>query len=268
MRSKSRNHKTAEEIAKMRKAGLLVWEAHQEVATRIRPGVTTGELNEAVEAFLASRNAIPLFKGVPGPTPYPAATCISVNSEVVHGIPGLRKLKEGDIVSIDIGVKFEGWCGDAAVTHPVGKIDPISQQVLDVTEGALRLAIGLVSEKSRWSQVAREMARYVESAGFSVVDDLTGHGIGRQLWEDPRVPNCSSREFERTGDFTLEPGIVIAVEPMVNAGVKDVRVLADHWTFVTADGMPSAHFEHTLALTRTAPQILTAAPDGTGWAIN
>jgi methionyl aminopeptidase len=262
------NHlKTAEQIAQMRKAGLLVWEAHQIAAAMVRPGVTTGAINATVEDFLAANNATPLFKGVPGVVPFPAAACISVNQEVVHGIPGHRVLRDGDIVSIDIGVKRNGWCGDAAVTHPVGSIDPVAQRLLDVTEETLRLAIGWMTEKRRWSQVARELEKYARSAGFAMAEGLAGHSIGRAMWEGLHLPNHSSLAYERTQDFTLEPGLVVAVEPMVNAGTGRVKTLADHWTVVTEDGLPSAHFEHTIALTRQGPAILTAGPEGQGWAI-
>jgi methionyl aminopeptidase len=262
------NHrKTQDEITRMRRAGLLVWEAHQLAAAMVEPGVTTAEIDLEVEAFLLSKKAVPLFKGVQGIVPFPAATCISVNDEVVHGIPGRRALREGDIVSIDIGVRLDGWCGDAAVTYPVGTIDLTARRLLDVTEGTLRLAIRLMGQKRRWSEVAREMEAYVRKAGFSVVDVLVGHSIGQEMWEGIQVPNCSSAQFERSGDFRLGPGLALAVEPMVNAGRKGVRILPDHWTIVTEDGKPSAHFEHTIVLTEEGPQVLTAGPDGTGWAM-
>jgi methionyl aminopeptidase len=256
--------KSEKEIALMRKTGLLVWQAHQVAAQLVKPGVTTAEINEAVETFIADKKALPLFKGVPGPVPFPAATCISVNDQVVHGIPGSRRLKEGDIVSIDIGCKVNGWCGDAAVTRPVGKIDPEKQRLLDITEGALRLAIDLLGEQSTWNSVAREMERFVKRARFSVIEGLVGHGIGREMWESPQVPNYFSREH----DFPIQPGLVIAVEPMVNVGTKKVKALADGWTIVTQDGLPSAHFEHTIAITAHGPEVLTAGPDGSAWAID
>jgi methionyl aminopeptidase len=258
------NLKSEKEIAQMRKAGLLVWRTHQVAAQLVKPGVTTAEINEAVEKFIADNKALPLFKGVPGPVPFPAATCISINDEVVHGIPGSRRLKEGDIVSIDIGCKVNGWCGDAAVTRPVGKIDPEKQQLLDVTEGALRMAIQLLGECSTWNQVAREMEHFIKRAGFSVIEGLVGHGIGREMWESPQVPNYFSREH----DFPIRPGLVIAVEPMVNMGAKKVKVLPDYWTIATQDGLPSAHFEHTIAITGHGPEVLTAGPDGSAWAID
>jgi len=244
----------------MRKAGMLVWRAHQIVADMVRPGVTTGELDAAVEKFFTEHRAVPLFKGVPGKVPFPAVTCISVNDEVVHGIPGDRVLVEGDIVSIDTGCKLDGWCGDSAVTHPVGRVDPEVQRLLDVTSGVLQLAIDLMGQKTRWSEVASAMCNYVREAKFSVVETFVGHGIGREMHEDPQVPNFVSSQLKRNGDFALEPGLVIAVEPMVNMGTKHVRSMPDHWTQATQDGKPSAHFEHTIAITADGPWVLTSAP--------
>jgi methionyl aminopeptidase len=244
----------------MRKAGLLVWQAHQIATAMVKPGVTTGEIDLAVERFFVSQGAIPLFKGVPGKVPFPAVTCISVNDEVVHGIPGKRVLREGDVVSIDTGCKFEGWCGDSAITHPVGKIDAEVQRLLDVTSGVLALAIDLIGKRSRWSEVASEMGTYVRDAGFSVVESFVGHGIGREMHEDPQVPNFVSAQLRRNGDFALEPGLVIAVEPMVNMGSKHVKGLPDFWTQATQDAKPSAHFEHTIAVTDKGPWVLTGPP--------
>jgi methionyl aminopeptidase len=208
---------------------------------------------------------VPLFKGVPGTVPFPATTCISINEEVVHGIPSSRKLVEGDIVSIDTGCKLNGWCGDAAVTFPVGRTSPEVRRLLDVTRNVLALAVHLMGQRKWWSEVAREMEIYVRKQGFTVVEDYVGHGIGREMHEDPQVPNFVKREFKKKHDFRLVPGLVIAVEPMVNMGVKDVRALADQWTLVTTDGRPSAHFEHTVAITQTGPAILTAGPNGETW---
>lgn len=259
--------KSDKDIAQMRRAGLLVWQAHQVAAELVKPGVTTAEIDAAVEQFILDNKAIPLFKGVPGKVPFPAVACISVNEQIVHGIPGPRRLKEGDIVSIDIGCKLNGWCGDAAVTHPVGKIDAKKRRLLDVTEGALRLAIELMPKCKMWSQIAKEMEQYVRSAGFSVVEGLVGHGIGREMWESPQVPNYYTVQYEALGDFELKLGLVIAVEPMVNMGRKQYRLLPDHWTIITQDGQPSAHFEHTIAITKQGPQVLTSGPNGQGWAM-
>ena len=252
--------RSTREMAQMRRAGLLVWKAHQIASSLVKPGVTTGEIDAAVEEFFLAHNAVPLFKGVKGKIPFPAVTCISVNEEVVHGIPGKRVLKEGDIVSIDTGCRLDGWCGDSAVTIAVGKVAPEVQQLLDVTSGVLDLAIELMGKYKMWSEVAAEMATYVRKAGFSVVETFVGHGIGREMHEDPQVPNFVSPQLRRNGDFTLEPGLVIAVEPMVNLGSKHVKGLPDHWTQATQDGKPSAHFEHTIAMTDNGPWVLTSPP--------
>ncbi len=245
----------------MRQAGLLVWQAHQIASKLVRPGVTTGEIDAAIERFFDEKSAVPLFKGVPGKVPFPAVTCISVNEEVVHGIPGPRELVEGDVVSIDTGCKLEGWCGDSAYTHAVGTVDPDTARLLEVTKGTLDLAIDLMSKKSRWSEVAREMESYVKDAGFYVVESFVGHGIGRNMHEEPQVPNFVSAQLRKGGDFELRPGLVIAVEPMVNMGTKSVRGTPDHWTQVTRDGLPSAHFEHTIAITPSGAVPLTAGPE-------
>ena len=254
------NLRSAREIALMRRSGLVDWGAHQFAGSLARPGVTTGEIDAAVETFFLSHGALPLFKGVPGKVPFPACCCISVNDEVVHGIPGSRVLVAGDVVSIDTGCSLGGWCGDSAVTHAVGAVEPRVQQLLDCTRGVLGLAIELMATRNRWSDVATEMAKYVRDHGFSVVENFVGHGIGRTMHEDPQVPNFCTPAFRRNHDFELEPGLVIAVEPMVNMGSKKVRVLADHWTQSTIDGMASAHFEHTVAITDGGPVVLTAPP--------
>ncbi len=252
--------RSTREIGLIREAGLLVFEAHQKAGRLVRPGVTTAEIDAVVQQFFAEHGAIPLFKGVPGKVPFPAVTCISVNEEVVHGIPGPRKLVEGDIVSIDTGCKLNGWCGDAAVTHAVGRVNEKTRRLLEVTAGALSMAIELMGKLSLWSEIAAEMEAYVKDAGFSVVENFVGHGIGRQMHEEPQVPNFVSSQFRRNGDFRLEPGLVIAVEPMVNVGTTKVRSLSDHWTQVTQDGRPSAHFEHTIAMTDDGPLVMTAPP--------
>lgn len=246
----------------MRKAGLVVWQALALAKSMVRPGVTTAEIDRAVEEFFAAKGVQPLFKGVPGKVPYPAVTCISVNEEVVHGIPGPRRLQPGDIVSIDTGCRSGGWCGDAAATFIIEPVPDRVRQLVVVTRGALLLAIGLLGQKSYWSEVAAEMEAYVRDHGFSVVEAFVGHGIGRQMHEEPQVPNFVSESFRRRGDFRIQPGLVIAVEPMVNMGTKRVRLMPDHWTQVTADGLPSAHFEHTIAVTKDGPVVLTAGPQG------
>lgn len=256
------NLRSPREIALMRRAGLLVWQAHQAARALVKPGATTAEIDLAIERFFAQHNAIPLFKGVQGTVPFPAVTCISINEEVVHGIPGQRRLVEGDVVSLDTGCKLDGWCGDAAVTRAVGQVRPEIRRLLDVTKGTLDLAIDLMKVKTRWSQVAAEMELYVRDAGFYVVETFVGHGIGREMHEEPQVPNFCNKQLLKTGDFDLRPGLVIAIEPMVNMGTGKVKGMPDHWTQVTKDGRPSAHFEHTVAMTKEGPIKLTAGPNG------
>jgi methionyl aminopeptidase len=256
--------KSDREIALMRQAGICVWQAHQLVAQLVAPAVTTADIDAAIAEHFRHCGAEPLFKDYPhqnqGRPPFPAATCTSVNEEVVHGIPTHRELVEGDIVSVDTGCRVNGWCGDAAVTYPAGRIAPGVQKLLDVTQGTLNLAFELMHTKTRWSQVAREMAQFVRDNGFSTVECFVGHGIGRQMHEEPQVPNFLSRSLRGSGDFRIEPGLVIAVEPMVNMGTKRVKMLRDHWTQSTLDRRPSAHFEHTIAVTKDGPWLLTAAP--------
>lgn len=247
------------EIDKMHVAGQLVRQAHQQVSALVKPGITTAELDKAVDDLFAEAGAIPLFKGVPGKVPFPAATCISVNDEVVHGIPGSRILKEGDVVSVDTGAKIGGWCGDSAWTYAVGEISDEARKLMQVTERALQIAIELLPVKKRWSQVAKEMQAEVESAGFSVITTLVGHGIGKTMHEEPQVPNYDSREFRKKGDFDLRPGLVLAVEPMVAVGRQDLYLHGDGWTLSTKDKSLTAHFEHTLALTSSGVRILTGA---------
>ena len=248
--------KSRREIDRMRPAGLLVTEAHRLIESMIRPGITTGEIDQAVEDLFADHEAIPLFKGVPGPVPFPAVCCISVNEEVVHGIPGSRVLQAGDIVSVDTGCKLDGWCGDSAWTYPVGEVSPLKRRLLEVGEQTLYLAIESMKDCRWWSEVAERIADFVESHGFSSVEEFVGHGIGRKMHEDPQVPHFVDEEtYEK--DFEIRPGLVLAIEPMVNAGSLEVKVQKDHWTVKTIDGEPSVHFEHTVAMTSNGPEILT-----------
>jgi methionyl aminopeptidase len=251
--------KSRREIALIREACQLVVEAHRLLKERIIPGVTTAELDRVVEEFFARQQAEPLFKGVPGPEgvqPFPAVTCISVNDQVVHGIPGAYKLREGDILSVDTGCRLHGWCGDGAWTYPVGEIDDLKQRLLTAGQAALTAAVHGMGTRKKWSQVARQIERTVKRAGFSVVEDFVGHGIGREMHEEPEVPNYDSADLADR-DFPIKPGLVLAIEPMINAGAADVELLDDLWTVVTADGSLSAHFEHTVAMTPTGPVILT-----------
>jgi len=256
--------KSIREIGLMRQAGLAVWKAHQIAAGLVAPGATTKEIDRQIEQYFQSIGAFPLFKDYPNTSQdkpiFPAVTCMSVNDEVVHGIPSDRPLQSGDIVSIDTGCRLDGWCGDAAVTYPVGDVDDDVQRLLDVTSGVLELAIEQMRHLSEWSQIAAQMAQYVADHGFFTVECFVGHGIGREMHEDPQVPNFPSRSLRGSGDFAIEPGLVIAVEPMVNMGTKRVKMLGDDWTQATADGRPSAHFEHTVAITEEGPVRLTAAP--------
>jgi methionyl aminopeptidase len=249
----------------MRAAGLIVWQAHQSAARILKPGVSTAQLNEVYQQTFESYGAQPLFLnygGIPDVRPpFPAATCISINEEVVHGIPGPRTIKDGDIVSLDTGCRIAGWCGDAAVTHAVGKIDSNTRRLLKATNEVLHLAIKLMGETNRWSSVCRAMEDFIHETGFSVVEDMVGHGIGKDLHEPPQVPNYFSEPWAAQEDFDLRPGVVLAVEPMVNMGVHELVELDDGWTIVTADRKPSAHFEHTIAITKDGPVRLTGPPN-------
>jgi len=249
--------KSRREIDKMRAAGAIVAEAHQLARSMIAPGVSTAEVDAAIEALFNRHAAIPLFKGFPGEVPFPAVTCISVNQEIVHGIPGAYRLQAGDIVSIDTGCKLNGWCGDAAWSYPVGDVDDEKRRLLKAGERILEVAIAAFGTEKRWSGVARQMMKAARADGFSLVEQFVGHGIGREMHEPPQVPNYTNASL-RNEDFELRPGLVLAIEPMVNAGTPDIEILADHWTAVTADGRPSVHFEHTVALTTSGPELLTA----------
>jgi methionyl aminopeptidase len=249
--------KSARELALMREAGKLVARALRICRELAKPGTKTIEIDRAVEAFYAAHNATPLFKGYPGKTPFPAVTCLSVNEEVVHGIPGNRALKDGDLLKVDTACRLNGWCADRAVTIAVGTVRPERLRLKRVAEEILQIAIDELPRRRYWSEVASRMQKHAETNGFSVVTDFVGHGIGRKMHEAPQVPNFVNRETRKHA-FRLEPGLVLAVEPMVNMLKPDVRVLGDHWTVVTKDGMPSAHVEHTLALTANGVVIVTA----------
>jgi methionyl aminopeptidase len=249
--------KSSREIALMREAGKLVAEAHRLCRSMARPGTRTADIDRAVEELYASRGAIPLFRGYPGKVPFPAVTCISINEQVVHGIPGPRELREGDLVKIDTACKLNGWCADAAVTLPVGEVSAAKRRLVEVGEKVLHTAMVEMGRRRWWSEVAGCMQRVAESAGYSVVTQYVGHGIGRTMHENPQVPNFVSKELKRH-DFRLEEGLVLAVEPMVNMGRADTDTLRDHWTVVTRDGLPSVHVEHTLALTREGVYVITA----------
>ncbi len=249
--------KSPREIGLMRQAGLLVAEALRLCRSIAKPGLKTVEIDKAVEDLYVSRGAVPLFKGYPGKVPFPAVTCLSLNEQVVHGIPGQRVIHEGDLLKIDTACKLNGWCADAAITLPMGEVSPAKKRLLAVAEEVLRLAIVEMSRRRMWSEVALAMQRAAESAGYSVVTAYVGHGIGRIMHEAPQVPNFVDKEI-RKHDFKLEEGLVLAVEPMVNMGKAATNVLRDQWTVVTRDGLPSVHVEHTLAITAQGVYIVTA----------
>ena len=253
--------KSARELALMREAGKLVVRALDICRRMARPGTRTIDIDQAVEAFYAGHGATPLFKGYPGKVPFPAVTCLSINEQVVHGIPGPRELKDGDLLKVDTACKLNGWCADRAITIPVGAVRPERLRLLKVATEVLQIAVDELPRRKWWSEIASLMQKHAEGNGFSVVTSYVGHGIGRVMHENPQVPNFVNRET-RKHDFKLEPGLVLAVEPMVNMGRPDVMTLKDHWTVVTRDGLPSVHVEHTLALTPDGKvMVITADED-------
>jgi methionyl aminopeptidase len=252
--------KSAREIGLMRESGKIVAEALNLCRSMIKPGVRTIEIDQEVEALFARYKATPLFKGYPGRIPFPAVTCISLNEQVVHGIPGQRAIRAGDLVKIDTACKLNGWCADAAITVMVGEIRPEWRRLVEVGEQVLQIAITEMGKRKWWSEVASRMQQHAEGAGFSVVRQYVGHGIGRIMHENPQVPNFVNRDVQKH-DFRLEEGLVLAVEPMLNMGREDTTTLRDHWTVVTSDGLPSVHMEHTLALTKEGVQVITADPE-------
>jgi methionyl aminopeptidase len=251
------NLRSSREIQRMREAGSIVAGALALVGKMVKPGMTTGELDQAVETYYERRAVEPLFKGVPGNPPFPACICASVNEAVVHGIPDGRPLVEGDIVSVDTGCRIDGFCGDAAVTFGVGEVSAVLRSLLDTTQRALEIAIESLPRTKRWFAVAEKMATHVRGRGFSVVERFVGHGIGTDMHESPQVPNFVPRGAPKRGNFRIEPGLVLAIEPMVNVGTKDVIQLDDGWTQVTRDRQPSAHFEHTVAVVDGGVEVLT-----------
>ena len=250
--------KSPAELEKMHRAGLIVWGALEKMRAMVQPGLTTKELDEFAEGYCAEHHARPAFKGYRG---YPGSVCTSINSEVVHGIPSAsRRIKEGDILSMDFGVELEGYFGDAALTVPVGKVSPAREKLLRVTRESLDRAIEKVRAGNRLGDVSSAVQQWVESNGFSVVREFVGHGIGTKMHEEPQVPN-----YGVAGQGPkLQEGMVLAIEPMVNAGGPAVKVLDDDWTAVTMDGSDSAHFEHTVAVTNNGPWILTRPREATG----
>jgi methionyl aminopeptidase len=242
--------KSPEEIDRMAAAGAILVKTMSLLAGKVRPGTSTIELDEAAEKFIRSQGAVPAFKGYRG---FPGSICASPNSMVVHGIPGPYKLGRGDLISIDIGVIKDGWVADAARTFPVGPVSPVARKLLAVTEESLHLAVAQCQADNRLGDVSAAIQQHVEGAGFSIVRTLVGHGIGRNMHEDPQIPNYGT---PGTGPL-LEPGMVLAVEPMVNAGRHAVRMGDDHWAIYSQDGSLAAHFEFTIAITADGPRILT-----------
>lgn len=242
--------KTPREIEIMREAGKIVALTHQELQKHIAPGITTKELDEIADRFIRQHDAVPSFKGYNG---FSGSICASVNEELVHGIPGNRKLADGDIISIDIGAKYKGYHGDSAWTYPVGEIPPETQKLLEVTEESLYRGLEEAKPGVRLSNISHAVQTYAEENGFSIVREYVGHGVGQDLHEAPQIPHFGPPDKGPR----LKPGMVLAVEPMVNAGSRYVKTLADNWTVVTVDGKMCAHFEHTIAITEEGYEILT-----------
>lgn len=252
--------KSDREIELMRAAGRVVNSVHTEIAKMATPGVTTKEMDARATALIEESGGTALFKGVRNPQarfPFPAAICASVNEEIVHGVPDDRPLEDGDIVSVDCGVRLNGYCGDAARTLAIGKISPATQKLLNTTQDALALAIDEIQPHVRWSTVAKKIQKLIERNGFGVVREFVGHGIGREMHEEPKVPNYFDRGL-KSSDFEMLPGMVLAIEPMVTAGRPDWGFRdRDRWSVVTKDRSLAAHFEHTVAITENGAMVLT-----------
>ncbi|HRK02530.1 MAG TPA: type I methionyl aminopeptidase [Oligoflexia bacterium] len=242
--------KSPQEIEIMRRAGRATANILREMAKNVRPGITTGELDQIAEKMCKELGVKPAFKGYKG---FPACVCISVNDQVVHGIPGDRVLENGDIVGLDFGVIHEGYHGDSAITVPVGTITPQAQALVDATRECLMKGIEQAVVGNKLFDISHAVQNYVEGLGFSVVREFVGHGIGKSLHEDPQVPNYGPKGR----GVPLKEGLVLAIEPMINAGTHAIKVESDGWTAVTIDGSLSAHFEHTIAITKNGPEILT-----------
>jgi methionyl aminopeptidase len=250
--------KTEREIAKIARGGTIIADLFEEIGTRIRPGVSTGELDRFADEFICSHHgAVPAFKGLYG---FPGSVCTSVNEEVVHGIPNFRRrLEEGDILSIDVGVRLDGWCSDSAWTFPVGEVDDSTGHLLKVTEEALYLALEAAVVGNHVGDIGAAVMGRVEGTGYGIIRDLVGHGLGKEVHEEPQVPNVGKAGH---GPALME-GMVLAIEPMLGAGTDQIRTLEDRWTVITADRARSAHFEHTIAVTERGPQVLTGSvPEG------
>lgn len=241
------------EFQTMRRAGRIVAEVLDWAARNIRPGMTLAEIDAEAERIIRSRGATPEFKGYRG---FPASTCLSVNEQVVHGIPGRRRLAEGDILGFDVGARIDGFVGDAAITVPVGRVSPEAQRLIDTCRECLDRAVAVCAPGARLTQIGDAVQQHAESRGYSLVREYAGHGIGRKMHEEPSVPNYVDPDVRRH-DLALKAGMAICIEPMVNQGRADVRVLDDGWTVVTRDGRLSAHFEHTVAIRESGAEVLT-----------
>lgn len=242
--------KSETELGFMREAGRIVAETHRLIKQAIEPGITTEHLDQIADHYIRSQNALPSFKGYNG---FPASICASVNEQLVHGFPNKRKLQEGDIVTLDIGAEYRGYHGDSAWTYPVGQISDDAKKLLEVTEGSLYAGLELVKPDVRLFTISHAIQRFIEDAGMSVVREYVGHGIGTKLHEAPQIPNYGVKDRGPR----LKPGMVLAIEPMVNAGTQHVKTLEDKWTVVTVDGSLCAHFEHTVAVTPDGMEIFT-----------
>jgi methionyl aminopeptidase len=248
--------KSAAELDVMQRAGRIVADTHALLGEHIRPGVTTAELDRIADEYIRSRGGFPTFLGYPGPYPYPASICASLNDVVVHGIPDDEPLKDGDVLSVDVGVTYDGFVGDSAYTYKVGEVDEEAERLLEVCDAALWAGIEKARSGAHLSDVSHAIQTVTEEAGFSVIRSLVGHGVGRNMHEDPQIPN-----FGDPGRGpVLAPGMTLAIEPMITAGGPEVVVRDDRWTIATRDGSLAAHFEHTVAVTDGEPRILTAAP--------
>jgi methionyl aminopeptidase len=248
------NIKNSEEIAIMREAGRINAQAIAATVAMIRPGITTGDLNTVAEEVLKKHGCYSPFKNYPGPYPYPASICTSINEELVHGIPGKRKLIEGDIISIDCGTVYQGFVGDSAITVCVGEASPLSKRLLEVTEGALQVGISKMIVGNKIGDVSSAIQEFVENSGFYVTRVYTGHGVGRHMHEGPQLPNYGVAGR----GILLKAGMTIALEPMVLVGTAETKVRSDEWTVVSVDNSLTAHFEHTVAVTNNGPLVLTA----------
>jgi len=247
--------KTSAELAIMHRASQIVAEVLDELVAEVRPGISTEELDRIAESVTLEKGARPAFKGYkPGAVVYPKSLCVAINEEIVHGIPSGRRLKSGDIVGLDYGVVYQGFFGDAARTVPVGEVPETTMRLLRVTRQALYAGIAQAKVGNRISDISRAVQEVAETAGYSVVTEFAGHGIGRRLHEDPQVPNYFRRGMPNP---RLQEGMALAIEPMVNEGTPDLEILSDGWTAVTADGRLSAHFEHSIAITSNGPVILS-----------